>query len=268
MNAAVVDPMEIHSEATLARTCLTGVNDDLLRAGKRGSVGAARKALDAGASPNYRDGIGYTAMHYAALNGHSRLIRFLASRGADPNMRSKQGCTALVIASRDNNLDAARALMGSRAKGSIRTMSGRTALHTAAACGAQEVAAFMISGQASSHKDGVPYVPPMSVEALNMRDNGGATALQEATLQDDSRLIRVLLTNGASQDLQDKQCKRPASIATMRGHAAASRTLAGFKTQAALKAAQRRMNGAKMANSASEQRAMLRRLHRMRGKKG
>ena len=31
MNAAVVDPMEIHSEATLARTCLTGVNDDLLR---------------------------------------------------------------------------------------------------------------------------------------------------------------------------------------------------------------------------------------------
>ena len=264
----LVDPMESHTEATLARTCLTGVNDDLLRAGKQGSVSAARTALDAGANPNYRDGIGYTAMHYAALKGHSRLIRFLASRGANPNVKSKQGCTALVLASRDNNLDVARALMGSRAKGSIRTMSGRTALHTAAACGAHDVAAFMIAGQASSHKDGIPFVPAMSVEAMNMRDNGGATALQEATLQNNSRLIRVLLSNGASQDLQDKQCKRPANIATMRGHAGAARALASFKTQAALKAAQRRMAGAKMANSASEQRAMLRRLHRMRGRKG
>merc|ERR1719231_2237360 len=145
--------LELHTKETLAQTCFTSANDDLLRAGKRGSVSAARRALERGANVNYRDGIGYGALHYAALRGHCRLIRFLASRGADTDLKSKQGCTALVLAARDDNLEAARALMGSRAKKGMRTTSGRTALHAAAAAGSHGVAELMLQGQPSRPKD-------------------------------------------------------------------------------------------------------------------
>ncbi len=61
---------------------------DFLRAAERGNLDAVRTALDN--HPEFihqRDGIGATALHYAAFGGHRDTVQLLVGRGADINAR-------------------------------------------------------------------------------------------------------------------------------------------------------------------------------------
>ncbi|MBO5658445.1 MAG: ankyrin repeat domain-containing protein [Duodenibacillus sp.] len=54
---------------------------------------------------------GWTALHYAATNGHVGLMRLLLSKGADVNARTASGITPLYMAARKPSRDAVLLLM-------------------------------------------------------------------------------------------------------------------------------------------------------------
>ncbi|HZB74883.1 MAG TPA: ankyrin repeat domain-containing protein [Solirubrobacteraceae bacterium] len=61
-------------------------------------VASAELLLDAGAEPDARQQLGYTALHAAAQNDDEALAVLLLRHGADPSLRNEQGATARSIA--------------------------------------------------------------------------------------------------------------------------------------------------------------------------
>jgi uncharacterized protein len=73
-------------------------DQDLLTAISRGDVAAARRALDAGASPAARASSGDPAIVLAAAGGHAALVELLLARGAGVDDTGETGNTALMQA--------------------------------------------------------------------------------------------------------------------------------------------------------------------------
>jgi ankyrin repeat protein len=51
-----------------------------------------------GANPNFQDGKGKTALHYACISGHSVAASVFLRHGADPDMCDGDGATSLQLA--------------------------------------------------------------------------------------------------------------------------------------------------------------------------
>ena len=54
--------------------------------------------ISAGAGLNHKDHEKRTALHRAAINGNTRLVKRLVGRGANTELRDEEGATALDIA--------------------------------------------------------------------------------------------------------------------------------------------------------------------------
>ena len=61
-------------------------------------------------------GAGYTALMFAAQNGHKNLVKTLLEAGADVNGRSQEGQTALSLARTRRRFSVMRLLVGAGAK--------------------------------------------------------------------------------------------------------------------------------------------------------
>ena len=84
-----------------------------------------------------------------------------------------------------------------------------------------------------------------------------------ASVDNRSSMIKLMLSQGASQAMQDQQCKAPTDVARMRGFGNSTSALAAFNTRSALKAANSRLvGGGKAADGAADSRKQLRRLQR------
>ena len=91
---------------------------DLVLAAYAGDVVRAKRALDAGASPDARQsGTGYPALVLAVSNGHTKIVRSLLEHGADANAeadvkigRKKQTVTALMRAEAEGKTSIAKLL--------------------------------------------------------------------------------------------------------------------------------------------------------------
>ncbi|XP_050309693.1 ankyrin repeat domain-containing protein 39-like isoform X2 [Anthonomus grandis grandis] len=78
--------------------------------------------------PDQKDSAGYTALHYAARNGHSDICKYLLEKGADINATTRSGqATALLRA-----CSAVALLLSSKADVTKQDSDGKTALHRAA----------------------------------------------------------------------------------------------------------------------------------------
>lgn len=85
----------------------------LLQAAKQGDVDTVRLLLDAGTLVDAVDenDSGCTALHHAALYGHTALIHMLCKRSADVDCQDRRGRTALHCAVQAGQLDCAETLM-------------------------------------------------------------------------------------------------------------------------------------------------------------
>lgn len=124
-----------------------------------GEEDRVRKMLSQGTDANAIDSSGFTALHYAARNGHLSVCRTLLGKGADVNMRTRSGgATALHRASYRGQLQVVNLLLEAKADKLLKDNDGQTALHKAADRG---------------HSDVIQSILSQCKELKNIQDNRG-----------------------------------------------------------------------------------------------
>jgi N-acyl-D-amino-acid deacylase len=93
---------------------------------------SAKLLLDAGANPNGQDKMGNSALHVAAFNGNSEVVRLLLARHASVNTANKMGSTPTVNASIRGDANIVRMLIDAGADVNAADSSESTALMWAA----------------------------------------------------------------------------------------------------------------------------------------
>ena len=156
---------------------------------------AVEELLRAGASPDTRDNIGCTPLHYAAGNNHIDLLQLLLRYGASVDAIHEHGATPLHFAARSPQcFDALRILLDHGADPSIKNIRGDSALAVAA-------------GWPSSHYDNEAdkLLLPHPLTDINGRNHQNETAFDIAIRNKATRLAARLADAGAFIDPRHAQ---------------------------------------------------------------
>ena len=151
---------------------------------------AVIELLDRGASPNSKNSLGQTALHFAAAGGFIDTMKALISRGARVNAYSRNRYTPLHMACARNiesagTIEAVALLIAHQANVNAKTSSGMAPLHIAARNGHKACCRLLI-------EDG----PSLNI---NARDLEGKTALKWAAMSGQMDIALLLIAHGAQQ---------------------------------------------------------------------
>ncbi|XP_028401651.1 ankyrin repeat domain-containing protein 39-like [Dendronephthya gigantea] len=98
-----------------------------------GEVDQVQKYLDRKCSADILDSAGYTALHYAARNGHLNVCKILLDYGANPNSLTRAGkASPLHRAAYSGHSNIVKTLIEHGGKLDLADVDGQTALHKAA----------------------------------------------------------------------------------------------------------------------------------------
>ncbi|EFR03483.1 ankyrin repeat domain-containing protein 52 [Nannizzia gypsea CBS 118893] len=217
-NSALVsgtDEMEAKSEVDQSNCSneeQKAEGSSLVSAAKAGSEEHVYKCLSLGVDPNYQDEYQWTALHYATLRGHSKVIKLLLSQfNADANTQDRLGQQALHLAAERGNCKVVE-LLCEYTKDPQRTFDGETTLHRAAWGGSLAVVDFIIN---------------FLGESISARDAKGRTALHLAAEKGFEPVVALLLEKmGSELDIQDMNGVTPFYYAVANGHELVSQLLA------------------------------------------
>jgi ankyrin repeat protein len=100
VNQAVMKAARVSNNGTVNRSLPEGtiVMSELTYWSSLGNLGKVKLALQKNPNVNQADADGYTALHFAAENGHVEVVRLLLAKGADRTKRAK-GKTPTDLAS-------------------------------------------------------------------------------------------------------------------------------------------------------------------------
>lgn len=139
---------------------------EFFNAAERGDLEVVKLFVESGMSVDVADVCGYTALHFAALNGHLSVVKVLVERGADMGAKMKMapGALTLMMAARSCDAMVVRALVdeGVGRAVSAEIDEGVTALMLAAAR----------SGYRRACKDVVEYLESVVGERLSLSGHG------------------------------------------------------------------------------------------------
>jgi ankyrin repeat protein len=151
-------------------------------AASKGELTVAEFLLNNGAEISIGGGSsGYTALHYAANQGHKAMVELLLQHGAAVDARAQSGETALHLAAGRGFKNVAESLLAQGADANARDDQNGTPLFRAAGQGRLALAQFLIEKGAD----------------VNSKDNSGKTALVTAIVGKHVPVIELLLTNKA-----------------------------------------------------------------------
>ena len=207
----------------------------LWNASQNGSAAIVRKLLDSGANPNAALLSGETPVMVAARSGYPELLELLLAKGANPDAHGTRGQTALMWAVSQKHPDAVKVLLAHGADLQARSdvykevmavpphgylpynkaipHGGETALMFAARVGDLESAKLLVDAGANvndadawgvsattlaAHSGFDDVVRFLLEKGANPNAEGpGFTALHEAIMRRDERMIADLLDHGA-----------------------------------------------------------------------
>ncbi len=154
---------------------------DLTVASYFGLVLLVQLLLNKGADLSIADENGFTALHWAVMQGHKSMTQLLLDRGADVSVADAKGQTALHMAVLHDNENAVRLLLDRGADLSVADAKGQTALHMTAFHDNENAVRLLLDRGAD----------------LSVTDENGNTALHWAAFRGNEILIRLLLNEGA-----------------------------------------------------------------------
>ena len=207
----------------------------LWAASQNGSTRMVRRLLEAGANPNLSLLAGETPVMVAARSGFPQLVELLLAKGAGPNAHGTRGQTALMWAVSEKHPDVTKVLLAHgadiRAKSDVYNEvmavpphgylpynraiphGGETALMFAARVGDLESAKLLVAAGADVNDTDAWGVSATTLAAHSgfddlvefLLDRGadanaaqaGFTALHEAVMRRDEKMVATLLAHGA-----------------------------------------------------------------------
>jgi len=188
---------------------------------------------------------GETALHAAAMNGHTEVIRVLVALGCSVNARDQYGQPALHFAAWQGHVEAVRVLAELKCCINLTDLKGQTALHKAAWYGQRDVITTLTALESSlhtcddkgrtalhyaarhGHTDAVKQLVALgcSVHATNGK---GQSALHYAARYGLMDIINALVSLGCPVGAVDKKGKTALHLAAMSGHTDAVKRLAAL----------------------------------------
>lgn len=170
---------------------MSTAHSHLIGAAKSGNLKGALQAIEAGAEVNAMDDAGAAAIHYAAAENNSDMVRLLLSKGADPNLQSDNmfvGFSPLIICCINDYVDLLHVLHQHGATLTGTATDSRSALHWAAGKGCTRACAALLDlGQ-----------------NIEVRDDDGRTPLNWATGDKNLETLKFLIERGADLEAEDK----------------------------------------------------------------
>jgi uncharacterized protein len=181
--------------------------------------------LEKGANPDLADESGFTALHYAALDGNgSEVVRALFGRGARPNPRttrdtranttsgvSVKGATPLFLAASRGNVETVRALVAGGADPLITTDNGTAPLHVAT-WGGDPYFRDWTEEEKRNLFDTTKLLVELGSD-VNSSGEHGWTALHGAAYKGVDAVVQLLVQRGARIEVFDEYGQTPLSIA-------------------------------------------------------
>jgi ankyrin repeat protein len=197
----------------------------LIVAAASGSTEFCALLLDTGADPDAGDDGGFTALHYAALDGSGAdIVRTLLSHKARPNPRTTRdsreyvyagvnltGATPLFLAASRGHVETVRALLAGGADPFTTTEKGTLPLHVATWGGSPYAGDWT-----EDEKKNLFEVTKLLVERgsdVNSTGEHGWTALHGAAYKGVDAVVQFLVEHGARLDVFDEYGQTPLSIA-------------------------------------------------------
>ena len=168
-----------------------GQRDDreLFAAAKAGNAAKVRQLLVASrANLEFRDAHGYTALSWAAINGHKDIALLLLEKGAKVDNRDNIGATPLYLAASNGHVALVRTLIQNGAAINSKDNEGRAPTWTAAFEGHTELVEFLLEIGAT-------------VDATNVN---GSTPLHVAAQEGHLDVVKLLVVKGGA-DISKKQ---------------------------------------------------------------
>ncbi len=185
-----------------------GGNQKFLAAAAVNNIDAMRELLrDGQANADCRDKQQWTAMHFAAHEGHAEQIAFLAGHRAPIDARTNYQWTPLHWAVYQQQLSAAITLLAHNADANAGNMTGNTPLHLCGFNNNVNMATILLDHRAD----------------INRRNRSGSTPLDYAVHQQAAEMVLFLLNRGADPNsgkgagFAGKDSQPPLARATMLG---------------------------------------------------
>jgi ankyrin repeat protein len=192
-----------------------------------GHTDVVKMLLLAGANVNAGAGNRTSALHVAAASGKTDVVNALLDAGARVDVVDQDGNAPLHIAvANPTNKEIVKALLDAGAKVDAANHEGMQPLHLAArSAGVGTVQTLLASGAKADAVD-VHGLRPLHLVALGGARRMNAVRASAAGAQNLRKLlygleyltvVKVLLSNGASFDVKDKNGKRPIDYAAEGG---------------------------------------------------
>ncbi len=182
---------------------------DLTVTSRFGLVLLVQLLLDKGADLSNTAEQGWTALHWAAQEGHEPVTRLLLDREADVSATAEHGCTALHLAVNRGWEPVTRLLLDREADVSATAKQGCTALHLAARRGWEPVTRLLLDREAD----------------VSATDERGWTALHLAAEIGHEPVTRLLLDREADVSATNERGWTALHLAASIGHEPVTRLL-------------------------------------------
>ena len=193
-----------------------------------GQTDVVKILLTAGANVNVGTGNRKTALHIAAASGKTDIVKALLAAGARVDVADQDGNEPLHIAvANPTNEQIVKDLLDAGARVDVANNNGMQPIHLAArSAGAGTVETLLASGAKSDADRSSWHAAPASSctrrRAENQRvsrhpPNRGHNLMKLLYGWEYTLVVKVLLSNGASLDVEDKTGKRPIEYASEGG---------------------------------------------------
>ncbi|KAJ8314437.1 hypothetical protein KUTeg_006587 [Tegillarca granosa] len=214
-NQEMTSAQTLQNETSPATSIPIGSLEDKLRlAASKGQLDKVQELIQSGASFD-PDKNGRTALHYAALNGHLEVCKFLAQKGCHLDDQDVAGCSPLHRAASQGHLEVISFLLGEGCNIDKQDEDGNAPVHEAAWNGFSKTLELLIK-----HNCNVGVV-----------NKAGFTALHLACQNGHNESSRIILYAGINADLKNNYGDTALHTSARYGHAGVTRILISARSK-------------------------------------